>query len=192
MDMDSAWSTRDEKLQVVDYWWHEQRGLCCLCGELMRPYRRQHTNDPAAATIEHLIPRRENGPNTAGNVRLAHAACNHALGALWEINKKLAAQGKPQASHKWAINNARQRAREAMGLPPLELAKVKGAITKAKKKKVGVDWCAANVVSLPRGATLMPEHQNALGIIVRQRIPKPKMTARETAQWLKQKGVRGA
>jgi len=192
MDMSFAWSTRDEKLLVVDYWWHEQRGLCCLCGELMRPYHRQHTNDPAAATIEHLIPRRDNGPNTAGNVRLAHAACNHALGALWETNKNLAARGLPLVPEKSAINYARQRARDAMGLLPLELAKAKAAIAKVKKKKVGVDWCAANVVSLPRGATLMPEHQNALGIIVRQRIPKPKMTAQETAQWLRQKGVRGA
>jgi hypothetical protein len=38
----------------------------------------------------------------------------------------------------------------------------------------------------------MKENQDALGIIVRQRVPKPKMTAIETAQWLKQKGVRGA
>lgn len=83
MDPNFEWTTREEKLLVIDYWWEEQGKLCCICGEEMEPYKRQGTHNPKAATVEHLIPKRDNGPNTVGNIRLAHAFCNHTLGALW-------------------------------------------------------------------------------------------------------------
>lgn len=104
--MNFKWTTRAEKLQVADYWWKEQRRLCCLCGELMKPYSRQHTTDLDAATFEHLIPKRENGPDIVGNVRLAHAICNNALGAHWERNRQRAERGLPLISEKEAVHNA--------------------------------------------------------------------------------------
>lgn len=180
---DFEWHTRDEKLMVVAYWWAEQRGCCCICHHLMKAYSRQHSSDPDNATIEHLIPRRDGGPNTVGNVRLAHGRCNHALGALYEKNRQRAIRGLPPLSEQWALNSARgnQLARKRL---------LKEA--PAKKKRIGVKHCAANTISLPRGATLLPELQKRLKIIVKARIPAPKMSAFETAKWLKERGVRGA
>lgn len=191
MDMDFIWTTRAEKLQVVEYWWREQGGRCCLCGHTMKPYHRQHSVDPESATIEHIIPRRDNGPNTVGNVRLAHAVCNHALGALHEQNKHRAEAGKPLLSEQWAMTNAWARLRDKCR-PITQEELQRREAEKIKRKKRGVSWCAANALSLPRGATLKPENQEALGILVRQRVAKPKMTAQETAAWLRSKGIRGA
>lgn len=163
MEMDFAWHTRDEKLLVVKFWWEKQERKCCICGEEMMPYHRDGTRDPMRATLEHLIPKRENGPNTVANVRLAHAACNHALGALWEQNRQRKASGLPPIPDQWAINsawgNAKARvAREQM--TPLERARlhVSQAIDNVERKARGVKWCAENAVSLPRGATLLPAY----------------------------------
>ena len=139
MDMNFKWTTRAEKLLVVDYWWKEQRGCCCLCGEIMKPYSRQHTSDPDAATIEHLIPRRENGPNTAGNVRLAHGLCNNALGALWQQNQHRKVLGLPPLTEKWALASAsgRQRAKllPAPQMTPEEVAarRERGSMHRARR-----------------------------------------------------------
>jgi hypothetical protein len=193
--MDFKWTTRDEKLLVVDYWWMEQQGLCCVCHESMKPYRRQHTNDPEAATVEHLIPKRDGGPDTVDNVRLAHARCNHALGGLWSLNQHRTAMGLPPLSEKWALNTAKgnRRAAEKSALQSMTAEENARRMKEYQaRKERGIAWCAANALSLPRGATLLPENQAALGIIVRNRIARPKMTAIETAQWLKEKGIRGA
>jgi hypothetical protein len=163
MDPNFSWTTRDEKLLVVDYWWKEQKGLCCLCGDLMKPYSRQHTTDPDAATIEHVIPRRENGPNTAGNVRLAHACCNNALGAHWERNRHRAKLGLHAISEREALQNAigNRRARLAQ---------------KEREAKAAED---------PRVKAVLKAFP---GAVVRAR----RMTPEETARWLAQQGIRGA
>lgn len=157
MDMNFHWTTRAEKLLVVAYWWKEQKGLCCLCFRPMDPYLRQGTKNPNRATVEHLIPRRENGPDTAGNVRLAHAGCNHALGALWEMNKHRAIKGMAPLTEKWALNTATGNQRAA------SLSKIQSMTAEENeyrmreyemRKERGVKWCAANALSLPRGATL--------------------------------------
>lgn len=152
MSPDFEWHTRDEKLQVVAYWWEQQGGRCCLCHHIMKPYSRQHTTDQEAATIEHLIPRRDGGRNVVGNVRLAHGRCNHALGALYEQNRQRAKLGKPQISAKEAITNAagRERTKERDRLR-------KEAETRNRVPGATMAAMIANgePISLPRGATLV-------------------------------------
>jgi hypothetical protein len=178
--MNFRWLTRAEKLEVVAYWWKNQRGRCCLCNMPMDPYHRDRTHNPDAATIEHLIPRRESGPNTVGNVRLAHGRCNHALGALWEQNRHRGAKGLPPLTAKWALNSARGN----------ELAR-KRLLKEAKKNDPASGTMAAGgFVSLPRGATLMSFYKGHVDNA--KRIARPKMTAAETAAWLREKGIRGA
>lgn len=112
MDLDRGWHTMAQKLAVVDYWWEQQRAVCCLCedpGCLMDPYRRQHDRNPLAATLEHLIPKREGGPNTARNVRLAHKMCNNALGKLWDINRRRELDGLEPLPIKQALEETRVR-----------------------------------------------------------------------------------
>jgi hypothetical protein len=198
MDPNFEWHTRDEKLLVVDYWWKEQRGLCFLCGELMKPFKRQHSTDPDAATVEHVIPRRENGPNTAGNVRLAHASCNNVLGALWEQNRHRAIMGLPPISEKQALasaaGNRRAKAKPQPQMTPLEQARshVDKALDKVERKAKGVKWCAQNAVSLPRGATLLPGYHGLISGKITVTKKATKMTPIEVARWLAQQGIRGA
>lgn len=110
MDMAFRWTTRAERLLVADYWWDEQKAVCCLCGDpelLMDPYYRQNPANPFAATLEHLIPKRDDGPDTVGNVRLAHKMCNQALGALWSTNEARAERNLEPLSIEWALARAR-------------------------------------------------------------------------------------
>lgn len=181
MDMNFKWHTRAEKLLVVAYWWEAQKGKCCICGGQMEPYTRDKTSSRLAATIEHLIPRRDNGPNTAGNVRLAHATCNHALGALFSINQEREKRSLPPLNEQWALANKKGPIRpKALHRQPYGL-------------------------SLPRGATLMPEYLDkivAAGPDAKTRMNAKaasdqvkrarKMTPNETAQWLAGLGIRGA
>jgi hypothetical protein len=196
MDMNFSWTTRSERLLVVDYWWKRQRGLCCLCGEMMKPYKRQHSTDPDAATIEHIIPRRENGPNTVGNVRLAHGGCNHALGALWEQNRHRAIMGLPPISEREALASAagNRRAKAKPPMTTLEQARshVDKAMDKVERKAKGVSWCAQNAVSLPRGATLLPGYQGLVSGKITVTKKATKMTPVQVARWLAQQGIRGA
>ena len=163
MDPNFKWTTRDEKLLVVDYWWEQQKGRCCLCGDLMKPYSRQHTTDQDAATVEHVIPKRDNGPDTAGNVRLAHAICNNTLGAHWERNRQRAKLGLHPISAKEALHTAmgNRRARVAQS---------------ERDRKAADD---------PRVQEVLRAFP---GTIVKAR----KMTPIETARWLSAQGIRGA
>jgi hypothetical protein len=203
MDMDFHWTTRDEKLLVVAYWWEQQKKLCCLCGEEMEPYKRQTSHNPRAATVEHLIPRRDGGPNTAGNVRLAHAECNHILGALWEENRHRKGLGFEAIGAKEALARPRKQRLKHESIPtfnksshfPKEsgyyTAWVKWLDEQAAKKARGVAWCALNAVSLPRGATLLPQYKGLVEAQLKSRVAR-KMTAEETARWLAKSGIRGA
>ena len=101
MDLDLGWHTRAQKLAVVAYWLEQQRGVCCLCEDpdlLMDPYGSAFDHNPLSATIEHLIPKRDGGPNTARNVRMAHKMCNQALGSLWTVNQQRALAGAEPVS----------------------------------------------------------------------------------------------
>jgi hypothetical protein len=200
MNMNFEWHTRDEKLLVVAYWWEQQKKLCCICGEEMEPYKRQNSHNPRAATVEHLIPRRDNGPNTAGNVRLAHALCNHTLGALWEQNRYREMFGMPTISEKSALHNARNKKKvQREPLPrfkkdswyPKESAYYASWMKwKDEQEAKALRGHAWRLTGLPRGATLTPEYQRLLGG-VKTRTAR-KMTAAETARWLSDQGVRGA
>lgn len=109
MDPNFKWTTRDQKLDVVRYWWREQRAICHLCKDRenpMEPYEQAGVS-PWAASIEHLVPKRDNGPDTVGNVRLAHRWCNNVLGALWKQNQDRAVLGLELISEHWALNNKR-------------------------------------------------------------------------------------
>lgn len=173
MDMNFHWTTRAEKLLVVAYWWKEQAGECCICHGQMEPYKRQSTHNPRAATVEHLIPRRDNGPNTAGNVRLAHAHCNHALGGLWMQNQHRASKGLPPITAEQAL-----RREEAKAVPPRKRSIIfrKGdhfepdspyynlwLAWKDQQEATELRGIAWRRVSLPRGATLTPEYEQAIG-----------------------------
>lgn len=197
MDLNFAWHTRDEKLLVVAYWWDQQQGKCCICHEPMKPYHRDHTNSPLRATVEHLIPRREGGPNTVGNIRLAHAMCNHALGALWMINEHRKERGKPPHSAEWAIRTARgnwKAKQEIEAMTPLQRARmhVDRAFEKVERKAKGVRWCAQNAISLPRGATLSPEYQERVSGQKTEHKKATRMSVFEVARWLSSQGIRGA
>lgn len=220
MDMNFEWHTRAEKLLVVAYWWKEQDGKCCICQTSMLPYKREHTNDPSRATVEHLIPRRDSGPNTAGNVRLAHAKCNHALGALWSVNQQREKYGQTPLSREWALESgARLKSNGWKKRPKLPQQSAFALMTAeendrrireyiAKKTpKHGVSWNAGNALSLPRGATLMPEYLDKIALTgpdAKTRMNAKaasdqmkgrraqKMTPIETARWLTAQGIRGA
>ncbi len=185
------WRTRAEKMRVVEYWWTEQRAICCICDTEMEPYRRTDDTSPMAASIEHLIPRRENGPNTLGNVRLAHAMCNHALGDLWAINTMLEQKGLPPMTKEWALGRAREqwdirqarRAAAHAGLPappvpplkfklpvdaPIVLAKIRHDRKMAGKPPRGTE-----VIGVPRGATLPGYKPPEDAPVVRQALAPP-------------------
>ena len=212
MEMDFTWTTRAEKLLVVAYWWDQQHGLCCICSEKMEPYHRDAGRNPNAASIEHLIPRRENGPNTAGNVRLAHRSCNNEMGALWAENQHRASKGLPLLTDRKAVKKPRRAKYEPLPLFtenswfPKESGYYKRWTEwkrQQEKKLGGVDWNAGKALSLPRGATLIPEYLDkivAKGPDARTRmnakaaadqVRAKRMTPLETARWLTQQGIRG-
>lgn len=133
MDMDFVWTTRDQKLAVVRYWWREQREICWICKDRenpMEPYA-QAAFSPWAASIEHLIPKRDNGPDTAGNVRLAHVWCNNALGALWQTNRDREALGLPAISEKQALS-AKRGALQSVDRAKLDAAEKAGRDQRAE------------------------------------------------------------
>lgn len=124
--MDFRWTDRAEKLRVVEWWWSQQRGVCCLCDDaelLMDPYHRQGSGNPFAATVEHLIPVRDGGPDSVGNVRLAHTMCNQALGALWSTNQQRERQGHEALSIETGLMRARK---QYAALIALRLAAIRG------------------------------------------------------------------
>lgn len=126
VNMHEPWSDRASRLAIVDYWWEQQKAICCLCDDaelLMDTYHRKSTNNPFEATIEHLIPKRDNGPDTAANTRLAHKMCNHALGGLWSKNQDRERRGLEPLSIEWALTNIRKR---YAGTIALRLALVRG------------------------------------------------------------------
>lgn len=200
MDPNFEWTTREEKLLVIDYWWEEQGKLCCICGEEMEPYKRQGTHNPKAATVEHLIPKRDNGPNTVGNIRLAHAFCNHTLGALWEQNRHRAKIGLAPLTEKEALSKSKSRKAKGLIAPPFNknswypkesayyLLWMKWKDEQDAKKLRGEAW---KRVSLPRGATLLPGYERLIGKHLKTGTAR-KMTASETARWLAEQGVRGS
>lgn len=177
MDPNFKWRSLTEKRLVVAYWWEMQEGKCCICHEMMEPYHRDAGKNPNAASIEHLVPKRENGPDTVGNVRLAHRSCNNRLGALWSENehRKLVEAGLVQPKRS-------KRRRAAYVFDPRHAQQ-----PATRKPFVALD---KKLVSLPRGATLLPTYKGHVGNV--KRIAKPKMTAVEAARWLAERGVRGS
>ena len=64
--------------------WHQQSGLCALCGQ---PMLRNRFDAPHAqvwakqrATFDHIMPRSKGGADTPQNLQLAHARCNKIKG----------------------------------------------------------------------------------------------------------------
>lgn len=195
MDFDFEWRTREEKLDVVRYWWREQRGICCICNDPeqpMEPYS-QTAHSPWAASIEHLIPRRDNGPNTVGNVRLAHRWCNNVLGALWQINKNREEQNLPPLSEKWALSTGRgnlaaaAKCRDKSEKERAERAARGKIYRRAKANMPGATngTMARLEMPLPRGATLPPEPAVPLVFQHSAYQPPRRLTGVELAQHLK-------
>lgn len=112
LNPDFIWRTQAEKLEVVAYWWEQQRAICCICENPdlpMEPYHRDAGSNPMAASIEHLTAKRDGGIDSVGNVRLAHRLCNNALGALWITNEARAAAGLPALTREWALGRAAEQ-----------------------------------------------------------------------------------
>lgn len=177
MSPDFEWHTKEEKADVVRYWWRKQKAMCHLCGEQMEPYS-QAKNSPWAATIEHVTPRRENGPNTVGNVRLAHRWCNNALGALWQMNKDRAAKGLSLLTVEWAMASERGK----LKVRGLEAARPIHRTAHRAANTADKDFISP---SLQRGATLPPDN-SPLWFEHSANKPARRMTALETAQWLRE------
>jgi hypothetical protein len=182
---DFTWRTRAEKDAVVRYWWRVQRGRCHLCREPMEPYS-QAAVSPWAATIEHLKPKREGGPDTAGNIRLAHRWCNNVLGALWSMNRDRAFKGLPPLSADWALTNelGKLRVRKQAAPQPTPLPPARPRKTEKLPKGTLAAMLANGSAPLPRGATL----SNATTAPI---TPARRMTAIETAQWLRHSAKKG-
>jgi len=183
MDSNFKWTTRAEKLLVIEYWWKEQAGLCCICGQDMEPYKRQNGNhNPLSATIEHLIPKRDNGPNTVGNVRLAHAKCNHVLGGLWSINQDRTKHGLPLLNEKWALESLARKRKNGWKRRPAYRA------PEPKEPKPIRGTLAHAVMTGEVSEDLMYRRPNPMDIKLKPAARK--MTAIETARWLAQQGIR--
>lgn len=197
MDHGFTWKTRDEKLQVVRYWWREQRGICFICNDPeqpMEPYS-QSAISPWAASIEHVIPKRENGPDTVGNVRLAHRWCNNVLGALWQMNQERARHGLAPLSAEWALSQKRIKlgypidpVHAAMKDPALKSERWRKVNAKYPKAVKGTLWGAieSGQVGLPRGATLPQEPTLAAVYVLHSKDARPrKLTGLELARFLR-------
>ncbi len=160
MDMDATWGTPASKRRVAAFWFREQRGICWLCKSTelpLEPYQRDRPHNPIAATIEHLIPRRDGGPNTVGNARVAHAACNSALGTLWEANRQRVQKGLPELTEAWALGIAHAKMRQ-------ELNQRRAAVP---------DDHETSAVPMPRaGYTITSNHRRA-HMVKRPKVPAP-------------------
>lgn len=202
MSPDFEWRTRDEKMLVVAYWWEMQDKICCICDEEMLPYVREKTKDTHRATIEHLKAKRDGGSNTVGNVRLAHARCNHALGGLWSVNKEREKYGQPPLTAEWALKSGarlqsnkwkkRSRRAEMSTLQRMTAEendrRLRAYFAETKPNKGTLAHAVMTDEVSPDLMYIRPSPMD----VRRNRIAKPKMTAIETARWLAQQGVRGA
>lgn len=198
MDPNLSWTTREEKLEVVRYWWRTQRGICWICKDReqpMEPYSHAGIS-PWAASIEHLIPKRDNGPDTVGNVRLAHRWCNNVLGALWQINQDRARLGLGPISEERALSSRRGHLNE-----PIDA--VKSHLKYGDRTERGEIWRQTNAkypkatkgtlhravesgtVSLPRGATLPQEPVTVPAYEHSAYHPPRKLTGLELARLLR-------
>lgn len=186
MNPDFKWTTRAEKLEVVRYWWREQRGICWICKDReqpMEPYT-QVVTSPWAASIEHLIPKRENGPDTVGNVRLAHRWCNNVLGALWQANKDRTEKGLDPLSVKWALATTRGNLSATHNNKNRAKIAAEGPARKAR----GEQWRRLNAelrAPLPRGATLPKEPSMVPAYAHSAYKPPRKLTGLELARLLR-------
>lgn len=200
VDLNFQWRTREEKLEVVRYWWREQRGICWICKDReqpMEPYS-QAVISPWAASIEHLIPKRDGGPDTVGNVRLAHRWCNNVLGALWQINQDRARLGLGPISDEWALSSRRAQLKAPLDVVRAYLKfgdrTARGELwrqTNAKYPKATRGTLQRAVeggaVSLPRGATLPREPIPIPAYEHSAYHPPRKLTGLELARLLRQR-----
>ena len=206
MDHDFQWTTREEKMEVVRYWWRQQRAVCCICkdeAELMEPYG--SPSSPWVASIEHLVPKRDNGPDTVGNVRLAHRWCNNVMGALWQINKDREKMGLEPLSAEWALSGRRAQARLPIDVTRAFLKNpehrgTRGAMWKrlnAKYPKAArgtlyraIESGELRLRSRPRGATL-PKEPTLPDVYEHSKASKPrKLTGLELAQFLRENALK--
>ena len=58
----------------------EQDNLCAYCGDEMAAPGTVYANDPTRATLDHIIPRADDGPDTRENCCAACRFCNNAKG----------------------------------------------------------------------------------------------------------------
>lgn len=185
MDPDFVWTNYRQKLRVVGFWWNEQRGICHLCHDpelLMDPYRRRHDENPLAASIEHLIPKRDNGPNSVRNARLAHRMCNGALGALFSHNRHRVTAGETPIPESVALAAVREQYAELIAdrlanNPPVFVLNAGVAYDFSVNPAARIKWSMADTrtpgMSLPRGATL-PGYQPPPDAPIPRVAPRPR------------------
>jgi len=59
--------------------WVRQRGICWICEKPIP--RERDPNDPMAMSIDHVIPRADDGDDDPKNLRVAHRLCNEQRGS---------------------------------------------------------------------------------------------------------------
>lgn len=76
----------DYRELIIAFLCQRDKGLCGLCGGVIVP---------GDESIDHIIPRAQDGPNTPDNVRLAHKICNmRRPGKSWSTFRALHKEGK--------------------------------------------------------------------------------------------------
>lgn len=66
--MPNGWNRVPKRQELRRYVLARDRAVCWLCGK------------PGATTVDHVIPRSLGGPDTAANLKAAHAWCNTSRG----------------------------------------------------------------------------------------------------------------
>lgn len=189
---------------LIDLLFHKEGGRCRYCSRAVRKNYYSETYEFDDATIDHIVPKSKGGTNDRDNLALSCRACNHAKGDR-DLNEFMA-DPRP-ASERPSTAAVRRRLRR-MGIdtsgtipteysdaraqaafaavykdrlhllrPPKEPAAGKGTLARAIQNGEVSPSC--EYVKQPKPATL-PD-------------PRPrgkKMTAAETAKWLRESAER--
>lgn len=165
--------------KLIELLIEEEGGVCRYCSVLVRRNWMETERHPHDATIDHIIPRSKGGTNERPNLALACNRCNN-IKADRDLEDFLRS---PHYLRGAAAEPKVQRSRNVkfVRVPP----EIVAADQKRRREEKTTRGTLAHMLQhgdgmpLPRGATL----KNAPAT---NRIPAPKMSALETARWLRE------